>query len=215
MSQRIHSLPERHQDTFRRALRNLLSTDVAQRTYAQILDGLPTQQSCMEGYVYLDDHPVFALNHSEICQGFLEKARAFRARFDPCELEFKEHLLRAFQETVPGSKDFNLRLIELVVVACHQIAAYLFELDDGAHKREVYEDWAQQQLMESALQSRPGKAEGMYSIPPAAFFHMSYVFPEQYPRGVADVVGYWAEGQIFGGVVVFDRGEAEQEACST
>lgn len=29
--------------------------------------------------------------------------------------------------------------------------------------------------------------------------------------GVADVVGYWSEGRIFGGVVVFDRGGSEQE----
>ncbi|KAJ4246193.1 hypothetical protein NW757_009647 [Fusarium falciforme] len=119
--------------------------------------------------------------------------------------------LSAFRNTVPGSNDFNLRLIELVVVACHQIAAYLFELDDGAHKHEVYDNWMRQQLMESVLQSRPGKARSMYSIPPAAFFHPSYVYPDQYPRGVADVVGYWAEGKIFGGVVVLDCGETEQE----
>lgn len=50
-------------------------------------------------------------------------------------------------------------------------------------------------------------------IPPAAFCHESYVDADQYPRGVADVAGYWAEGKIFGGVVVFDRGETEQEVC--
>ncbi|KAJ4230938.1 hypothetical protein FSOLCH5_004545 [Fusarium solani] len=51
----------------------------------------------------------------------------------------------------------------------------------------------------------------MDNILPAAFCHMAYVYPDQYPRGVADVAGYWAEGKIFGGVVVFDRGETEQE----
>lgn len=30
--------------------------------------------------------------------------------------------------------------------------------------------------------------------------------PSLYPHGFADVVGYWAETHIFGGVVVFDRG---------
>ncbi|KAL6361420.1 hypothetical protein LRP88_04888 [Fusarium phalaenopsidis] len=211
---KIDALPDSRQDTFRRALGNILSTDNAVHTYAQILDGLPTEQSFLEGYVRLDEtHPVFELGHTEMCEGFLDKAREFRDRFDPCELVFKEDRLSAFRDTVPGSNDFNLRLIELVVVvvACHQIAAYLFELDDGAHKHEVYENWMKQQLMESVLQSRPGKARSMYSIPPAAFFHPSYVYPEQYPRGVADVSGYWAEGKIFGGVVVFDRGETEQE----
>ncbi|KAJ4310293.1 hypothetical protein N0V84_011045 [Fusarium piperis] len=225
LMQRIEVLPETHQDTFRRALRNILSSDVAEHTCAQILDGLPTEQSYLEGYVRLEGHPVFELGHTEMCQGFLDKAREFRDRFDPSELVLKENaivlpqanrmtrgqLLSAFRDTVPGSHDFNLRLIELVVVACHQIAAYLFELDDGVHKHEVYDSWMQQQLMESVLQSRPGKAKSMYNIPPAAFFHLSYVYPDQYPRGVADVAGYWAEGKIFGGVVVFDRGETEQE----
>jgi hypothetical protein len=50
-------------------------------------------------------------------------------------------------------------------------------------------------------------------ISPSAFFHTSYTCFDQYPRGLVDVVGYWAEGQIFGGVVVFDRGETESEVC--
>lgn len=84
------------------------------------------------------------------------------------------------------------------------------------HKHEVYNDWMQQQLMESVLQSRPGKARSMYRIPPAAFFHSSYVSLEQYPQGLGDVAGYWAEGKIFGGVIVFDRGESELEVgCAT
>ncbi|KAM6535470.1 hypothetical protein FALCPG4_005030 [Fusarium falciforme] len=70
------------------------------------------------------------------------------------------------------------------------MAAYLFELDDGAHKHEVYDNWMRQQLMESVLQSRPGKARAMGNILPAAFCHIAYVYPDQYPRGVADVAGY-------------------------
>jgi hypothetical protein len=30
----------------------------------------------------------------------------------------------------------------------------------------------------------------------------------QYPDGLADVAGYWAEDQIFGGVVLFDRSQS-------
>ncbi|EEP81726.1 predicted protein [Uncinocarpus reesii 1704] len=36
-----------------------------------------------------------------------------------------------------------------------------------------------------------------------------YATPARYPRGFPDVVGYWAETHIFGGVVVFDRGREE------
>lgn len=40
---------------------------------------------------------------------------------------------------------------------------------------------------------------------PTLFMHGWYQAFEQYPHGVADMVGYWAEAQIFGGVVLFDR----------
>ena len=53
-----------------------------------------------------------------------------------------------------------------------------------------------------------------YDPPPTPFAHPAYRYPEQYPRGLADVAGYWAESKIFGGVVVFDRGETEEEVSS-
>lgn len=34
-----------------------------------------------------------------------------------------------------------------------------------------------------------------------------YSMSGRYPHGSLDVVGYWAETYIFGGVVVFDRGQ--------
>jgi hypothetical protein len=46
---------------------------------------------------------------------------------------------------------------------------------------------------------------------PTPFYHRSYLAHAQYPNGVADVVGYWAEAKIFGGVVIFDRGESGTE----
>ena len=36
-------------------------------------------------------------------------------------------------------------------------------------------------------------------------FHPDYVHFDNYPRGLLDVVGYWAEAQVFGGVLLFDR----------
>ena len=31
---------------------------------------------------------------------------------------------------------------------------------------------------------------------------------DQYPDGLADVVGYWAENKVLGGVVIFDRSDS-------
>lgn len=43
------------------------------------------------------------------------------------------------------------------------------------------------------------------------FYHERYRRLEQYPSGLLNVVGYWAETQLFGGVVLFDRGESGVE----
>ncbi len=44
--------------------------------------------------------------------------------------------------------------------------------------------------------------------PTTLFAHRLYTARDQYPNGVADVVGYWAENRILGGVIVFDRSKA-------
>lgn len=43
----------------------------------------------------------------------------------------------------------------------------------------------------------------------ASLSTMFYTKSNQYPKGIADVVGYWAEAHIFGGAVVFYRGDLE------
>lgn len=96
-------------------------------------------------------------------------------------------------------------------MACHQIGAYLFELDDGNHPHSFYGDWAQKvrEERESGLQSRK------YTwAPRIAFVRRAYQCVNNYPRGTADMAGYWAEGKLFGGVVIFDRGESETDVIA-
>ena len=55
-----------------------------------------------------------------------------------------------------------------------------------------------------------------YSFPlpdvrPIDFYHTSYEAYERYPFGLLNVVGYWAEDKLFGGVLLFDRGESGAE----
>lgn len=79
-------LDKEHVRTFKQALMNILMTDVAEFTYAQILDGLPTEQSLNDSYVYMEGHPVHKLEHKGLCEGYLDKTREFRSRFDPSSL---------------------------------------------------------------------------------------------------------------------------------
>ena len=43
------------------------------------------------------------------------------------------------------------------------------------------------------------------------FHHRNYIECEHYPFGILNVVGYWAETQLFGGVLLFDRGDSGLE----
>lgn len=43
------------------------------------------------------------------------------------------------------------------------------------------------------------------------FSHPKYLNYRAYPRGPVDLVGYWAEMRIFGGVVVFEHGNPPGE----
>ncbi|RTE74929.1 hypothetical protein BHE90_010631 [Fusarium euwallaceae] len=174
----IGALDEDHRHIFTNAIINILATDLAEFTYAQVLDGLPTEGSVRSGFHFIHDHPVFTLRHKNLCEGFLDKARKFTARFDPSELCFDP-----------------------------LIAVFLYELDDGAHKHEAHQTWLDMVKREPKGQNPP-----RHYIPPATIFvHRAYRSAERYPRGTADVAGYWAEGQIFGGVVWFERGETDSE----
>jgi hypothetical protein len=89
--------------------------------------------------------------------------------------------------------------------ACHQIASYLYSLDDGVHKHSLYYAWRNS--------TDPASSDPPLVLhrAPAAFYHTSYQDFDQYPNGISDVAGYWAEAKIFGGVMVFDRGESGTE----
>ena len=105
-----------------------------------------------------------------------------------------------------------MRLIEMVAVAVHQIAVMLFQLDESLHKDDGITSW----MPEDDRSDSPVSAY-FRNIPPpdTLFFHPAYDRKEEYPDGVADMVGYWAENRILGGVVLFDRGQSGFEVLSS
>lgn len=72
-----------HYDAITRAISNILSTEIAEMTYAQIIDGLPlasvVKDSANGGLP--DGHPINK-SHKELCSGVLEKTREFRKDVD-------------------------------------------------------------------------------------------------------------------------------------
>lgn len=102
------------------------------------------------------------------------------------------------------------------MIACHNIAVYLYQLDDGAHKHAEWEKWHTETLdalkKEDSEESRSNRIE---CGPPTPFWHWAFRAYGRYTNGLADVVGYWVEYEIFGGIVLFDRGESEEEVSET
>jgi len=100
--------------------------------------------------------------------------------------------------------------MEIIAILCHDIAVDLYiKYEGGIHKPDP---------ANARRKPPPELSPGLILPPtpplPAEFFHPYYQDWEQYPNGVADVVGYWAEYRLFGGVILFDRGESGTEVIA-
>ncbi|KAN0106808.1 hypothetical protein V8E51_009684 [Hyaloscypha variabilis] len=192
----LSNLSTEHLQAFENVLSSIFSTDLAQLTYSQIIDGLPVRDVWNAYACRRKDIEV----HLEPCSESIEVWKAFRDSFETQKLQFNSSAVQGYQDTIPGTKDFHVRLLELVAVACHDTAVLLYKLADGGVGSHAEKP---PPLLNYAGVPLPSK--------PTDFYHTEYLAWEQYPEGVADMVGYWAEFELFGGVVVFDRGESDTE----
>ncbi|GAW20479.1 hypothetical protein ANO14919_099850 [Xylariales sp. No.14919] len=207
-------LDQDHYEALDTAVRRVLATDLAFETYAQIIDGLPTFEVARDrcGPILDRRHPIRL--HTQLCSEALRIARIMIDTVDIRHFSFQTSLLRSFQGGTLWSRRFQLRLLELVAVALHQLAVCLFQKDylplhdrfgapcqssDGASDVQAVTSWTPPPLKSS---SAPAKAPL-----PTLFAHPAFIAHEQYPDGVGDMVGYWAEDRILGGVSLFDRSQ--------
>lgn len=190
-----HVLDATHQSVFKRAVQNVLSTTIAETTFAQIIDGLPLRSVAL-GTSGLDFHGAI-YDHEHLYPGAFEKAISFRSGLDYLSIELQVTVLQRYQDTPVGSRASQLPLIELVAVTIHRLATLLYKSGSYLKERDLQED----QLCCSARdETHPY---------PTPFVLHEYGDVAQYKEeGVAEMPGYWAEDQIFGGVVLFHRGES-------
>ncbi|KAI3341393.1 hypothetical protein F4824DRAFT_496144 [Ustulina deusta] len=194
----VDSLDTNHRQVFSRALQNVLSSDAAELTYAQIVDGLPLsaiERDTIRGSVDCD-HPIHT-KHTELCPGVIERLREIIDTHDIGSLKFDSTLVDAYNNASPGSRAFETRLIEMTAVAVHQIAVQLFKSETSLHESDGMGSW------------QPAEDSVFWDIHktmfPTLFRHPQYCDYGLYPDGLADGVAYWAENRILGGVVLFDR----------
>lgn len=78
-----------HLTSLKTAVDNVLNIGLAEETFAQIVDGLPTYSSFLELHVFSKrlGHPVF--QHHAICEGAIEQTRQFRSAFNISSLRFE------------------------------------------------------------------------------------------------------------------------------
>ncbi|KAI9829513.1 MAG: hypothetical protein M1819_006333 [Sarea resinae] len=196
----INDLAPEHLVALEKALSNILSTDLAFQTFAQVVDGVPTRDVYRDYYTHT--RPDFEQN-VESSRDARQVVEAFRANLRLGMIEFDAKLAEAYQNTTIGSRQFILRLMELVSIACHNMATSLFiNADGGLHKLDPTSPSAQPPTHPDLPPLMP--------IPPkpVELYHPEYMDWDQYPNGIADIVGYWAEYRLFGGVMLFDRGES-------
>ncbi|KAG5980139.1 hypothetical protein E4U55_004362 [Claviceps digitariae] len=201
----VRSLPQDHHAAFARALRNVLYQELTGQIMAQLVDGLPTRETYLEGRGLrnLREHPIH--NHKVLCEGALERTKAFRSKFEPSTLLLKSskggQSIEAFKSCPPDTREFDLRLLELLAEAVHSIAVFLFNLEEKSHVGDI-QKVVNHISPPEVIELEPGDiwTDNTIIQPfPTLFTCPCYSWHENYPNGVADVAAYWAEDKIFGG----------------
>ncbi|KAF4450476.1 hypothetical protein F53441_6475 [Fusarium austroafricanum] len=79
---------QRHRDVLDKAIRNVLSTELAQFTYAQIIDGLPIADVAWDRRLprIMGEHIID--DHETLCPGALENAQEYYKKWDPSFIKF-------------------------------------------------------------------------------------------------------------------------------
>ncbi|KAF2493089.1 hypothetical protein BU16DRAFT_466381 [Lophium mytilinum] len=208
----VNDLGLEHRAALTEFLMKIFSTETAQETYAQIIEGLPLLRVFEECPNVTKREDLIA--HEHLSSDSITIWKKFEDNFKVDILQFDAKTVQAYQNTVIGSREYKLRLLEMIAVACHSIAALLYKEVKGdaiPTERSLYQPPPITYPPSYDGTIRKPVARPPYLVLPTDFYHMSYQAIEQYPDGIANVVGYWAELRIFGGVVVFDRGESGEE----
>ncbi|KAF2744940.1 hypothetical protein M011DRAFT_479413 [Sporormia fimetaria CBS 119925] len=198
----IGSLSASHSSTLRRAVFNILSTQHASDGFAQVVDGMPTRGRYRDYYgSYREEFE----QNVEPSTKAKEIVQSHRDNLELSAMRVNATVAKAFENAPEGSDAFRMRLLEIIAIILHDMAVHLFnKFDGGINKPEP------QKYPTPPPGIEPAEPRNM----PTELFHTHYLEHGQYPNGIADVVGYWLEWYVFGGVIVFDRGQSGKECRS-
>ncbi|OJD20380.1 hypothetical protein ACJ73_08284 [Blastomyces percursus] len=186
----LANLDLEHLAPFNTLICSILAQDTTENVFAQIIDRLPTRDSFKRN---TGKTPTLlaVLDRAHPTEEAVATFRKFRDDFtSTAELVISAKVVQAYQNTLPSSSNnkFNLHFLEVAALIVHALAVNLY-----INTHPDVDVFAVHRGLPQHPHSTIDLCSGLYS---------AYI---QYPCGRADVVGYWAETQIFGGVVLFEH----------
>ncbi|KAL2372433.1 hypothetical protein RJ035_007240 [Blastomyces gilchristii] len=177
------------------ALHCILATEVAEQSFGMLIDGRLTMKAlrACRRIRLSEDYDEIA-KYTGPSQDTISMFRSLREQFDLSHVLIKASSAERFQRSTvqPSSADFQRGLLDLVVSMVHDLAVSIFE-----------------ELHRSKYQNTPHQGPERPLLPD--FRHPKYLQSYLYPHGPIELVGYWMETRLFGGVVVFEHGNPPGE----
>ncbi|PGG96537.1 hypothetical protein AJ79_09555 [Helicocarpus griseus UAMH5409] len=171
---------------------SILALDVTENAFAQIIDGLPTRDSFRRNTGSIPILPAI-LERDHPTEDAVTMFRKFREEFtSTAQLMVASKAVQAYQNTLPLSNNFKLHLLEMAALIIHTLAITYYTTTHP--DVDIYS-------------TDPGSFQ--YPHYTVDLYRQLYVRVMRYPYGLADIVGYWAETQVFGGVVLFEHAHDE------
>ena len=176
----------------------ILKLEISQNAFAQIIDGEPTRRSYRENYA--SDWDSGISERDEPSEAAVRLYQEIVQKIDARQIMVDLNIIQAFQNAPHQTSAENLRLLEFVSTCLHSLAGMIYH---SFHpETNIFPD----------RNTHPFYLTRHYWVD---FFHVCFKRGWDYPYGLLNVIGYWIEAQIFGGVVLFERGTSGSDISST
>ncbi|CAF9929375.1 MAG: hypothetical protein ALECFALPRED_004305 [Alectoria fallacina] len=165
-------------------LAKILALPIARDTYAQIIDGKPTR---------IPHSDQDKASQSQPTDQAVQEYEKIRKAFAPENLLIDLKLAQDYQNAPLNSRENHLQLLRIAAASVNALA------------RKTYQDF------HSDIVIKPSKLPELshhQSNGVDDFYHSNYREFKRYPFGRLDIMSYWAETELFGGVVLFERDES-------
>ena len=196
-------------------LRSILALPIAKTTYAQIIDGMPTRTYFSDKYRDSDYYTtIIDSDKVKPSDQAMEEYEKMKTTFAPQDLiiDLKVCLFplavtqlvksnsiqvsQKYQNAPSGTYEHLLRLVQIAAASLNALAGMIYV---SRHRD-----------MELNPPDPPGGSHRLFHRTDdfyVKFYNTDYRHFQEYPFGLLNVVGYWAETEIFGGVLLFEHDE--------